>query len=188
MDEPKKREEQAAGAAPPEDAGARREEDYPASGRAAIERVEVDEAGRLVVHLAGSDEPIVDARVTRCFPWSLPQRYVSVLDAEGEEIALLETLDELNEACRRVVERQLATKIFNPVIRRVTDHKHEFGITSVTAETDRGTVTFQVRSRDDVRMLSPTRALFRDADGNIYELSDVTRLDAASRRRLEHYF
>jgi len=180
MDEPEKSREEAAGARP--------EEDCPASGRAAIERVEVDEAGRLVVHLAGGGEPVVDARIARCFPWSLPRRYVSVLNAEGQEIALLETLDDLNEESRRVVERQLATRIFNPVIRRVTDHKHELGITSVEAETDRGTVMFQIRGRDDVRMLSPTRALFRDADGNIYEVSDVTKLDAASRRRLEHYF
>ena len=155
---------------------------------AAIERVEIDSAGRLVVHAAGRDEPHVDARVARCFPWSLPGRYVSVLDAEGEEIALLETLDVLDEASRDIVARQLAGRIFNPVIRRVVEHKHEFGISSITAETDRGTVTFQVRSRDDVRTLSPTRVLFRDADGNVYELPDVTQLDRASRKRLEHYF
>jgi hypothetical protein len=155
---------------------------------ATIERVEVDAAGRLVVHLAGRDEPLVDAKVARCFPWSLPGRYVSILDKDGKEIALLETLEGLNEQSRRVVQEQLATTVFNPVIRRVIGHKHEFGITSITAETDRGTVTFQVRSRDDVRTLSPTRALFRDADGNVYELPDVTRLDAASRKHLEHYF
>ena len=187
MGEPDQKEAEAAGAAPPQDAGPRRGTDG-VPGGAAIERMEVDEAGRLVVHLAGGDGPIVDARVTRCFPWSRPQRYVSIVNADGEEIALLETLDELSEENRRVVERQLATKVFNPVIRRVAGHKHEFGITSVTAETDRGTVKFQVRTRDDVRMLSATRALFRDADGNIYELPDITQLDPASRKRLEHYF
>ena len=159
-----------------------------ARGEATIERFEVDEAGRLVVHLAGAAEPLVDAKVARCFPWSLPQRYVSVVDADGKEIALLETLDELDEPSRRVVAQQLATRIFNPVIRRVVAHKHEFGITSITAETDRGPVTFQVRGRDDVRTLSATRALFRDADGNVYELPDLAALDPASRKHLEHYF
>ena len=158
------------------------------SGPSTIERLEVDEAGRLVVHLAGRDEPVVDAKVTRCFPWSRPERHVAVVDADGKEIALLETLDELSEANREIAEQQLARRIFNPVIRRISGHKHEFGVTSITAETDRGTVTFQVRSRDDVRMLSATRALFRDADGNVYELPDVTALDPVSQKRLEHYF
>jgi len=160
----------------------------PAAEAARIERVAIDPAGRLVVHLAGQDDPLVDAKVARCFPWSLPERYVSVLDADGKEIALLETLDGLDEASRQVIQEQLATRIFNPVIRRVVEYKHEFGITEITAETDRGTVTFQVRTRDDVRTLSTNRALFRDADGNIYELPDLDQLDSASRRRLEHYF
>ena len=153
-----------------------------------IERVEIDQAGRLVVHVAGRDEPVVDAKVARCFPWSLPERFVSIVDADGKEIAMLETLDGLDEHTRNTLAEQLAERIFNPVIRRVADHKHEFGITSITAETDRGTVTFEVRSRDDVRTLSATRALFRDADGNVYELPDLTQLDPASRKHLEYYF
>jgi hypothetical protein len=66
--------------------------------------------------------------------------------------------------------------------------RDEFNIVSLTAETDRGEVTFQVRSRDDIRYLSPTRALFRDPDGNTYELEDITQLDPASRKHLSHWF
>jgi hypothetical protein len=158
------------------------------AGPVMVERIERDAAGQLVVHVAGRDEPLVDAKVARCFPWSLPERYVSLLDKEGKEIALFETLDGLDGDSRRIVEEELTDKVFNPVIRRILDHKHEFGVTSIEAETDRGVVTFQVRSRDDVRTLSPTRALFRDADGNVYELPDLTKLDPASRKHLDHYF
>ena len=73
-------------------------------------------------------------------------------------------------------------------IRRIVDYKDEFGVTSIEAETDRGTVTFQVRTRDDVRVLSPTRALFRDADGNTYELADLSALDQSSQKYLQDYF
>ena len=61
-------------------------------------------------------------------------------------------------------------------------------MTSITAETDRGRVIFQVRTRDDVRVLSATRLLFRDADGNTYEVADSSALDAASRKFLQDYF
>ncbi len=160
--------------------------DVPPAGR--VEKVEVNPAGELVVHVAGRDEPYVDAKVARCFPWSLPERFVSLVDADGKEIALFETLDELEPAVREVVEAQLARRVFNPVIRDVLEYKHEFGITEITAETDRGRVTFQLRGRDDIRTLTPTRALLRDADGNVYELPDLTTLNPAARKRLEHYF
>ena len=99
-----------------------------------------------------------------------------------------ELADDLDEASKAVLLRELKEKMFAPKILRVADYKDEFGVTSLTAETDRGMVTFQIRSRDDVRVLSNTRALFRDADGNTYELADLNALDAAGRKCLQDYF
>jgi len=152
-----------------------------------IRRIERRPDGTLAVELAGRAEPATEAKVARCFPWSLPGRYVSILNKDGEELALLESLEQLPPDSRRIVEEELSAVVFNPRIRRVLSRKDEFGITSITAETDRGEVTFQVRSEDDVRSLSATRVLFRDADGNVYEVADITRLDRASRKHLERY-
>ena len=152
-----------------------------------VEGITRNDTGQLVVRIAGQVEPIVDARVARCFPWSVPQAYVSIRNKEGKEVLLLKTLDELDEASRAIVREELHDKIFNPKITRIVDHATEFGVTSVTAETDRGPVIFQIRSRDDIRILSAARLLFRDADGNTYEVSDVTSLDAASQKFLQNY-
>jgi hypothetical protein len=158
------------------------------SASPAIEKIERNEAGRIVVRLKGVEEPVRDARIARCFPWSLPECYISILNHEGREVALLNSLDELDDGSRELVEAELRDKVFNPKIRRIVKHDSEFGVISMTAETDRGEVTFQIRSRDDIRYLSATRALFRDADGNVYELPDVRELDPASRKWLERYF
>ena len=157
-------------------------------GAARIARIERDDASLLVVHLRDYGDPIVDAKVARCFPWSVPDCYISIRNPDGKEISLLESLDDLDADSRAVVEEELSDRVFNPKIRGVSKYKREFGVTSVTAETDRGEVTFQLRSRDDVQVLSPTRALFRDADGIIYELPDLTKLDPASQKRLQQYF
>jgi len=157
-------------------------------GEARIESITRNGAGQLEVRLQGREDVVVDARVARCFPWSLPEHYVSVRDRDGQELTLLKTLDALDEASRRVVAEELADKVFNPRILRVLDHKDEFGVTSITVQTDRGEATFQVRSRDDVRVLSATRAVFRDADGNNYEVADLDALDRVSRRFLSDYF
>ena len=153
-----------------------------------IERIERDPTNKLVVHLAGREEPVVGAQVARCFPWSLPETHISVRDADGKEVVLLESLDDLPDQARGVVEEELRDKVFNPKILRIANMKEEFGITSVTAETDRGEVTFQIRGHENIRRLSPVRALFRDVDGNTYDLPDITALDAASQRHLQQYF
>jgi hypothetical protein len=144
--------------------------------------------GQLVADVAGRDEPVVDVRAARCFPWMLPDSYIAIRDKEGKELALLKTLDELDAASRQVVQQELREKCFSPRILKVLDYANEFGVVSITAHTDRGQVTFQIRSRDDIRVLSPTRALFRDADGNTYEVHDINAMDALSRKSLQEYF
>jgi hypothetical protein len=155
---------------------------------ARVARIERNTTGQLVAHLVAAAEPVPDVRLARYFPWSMPDAYVSVRTGEGREIAVLTDLDELDPASRKVVESELRDKIFNPKILRILEYKHEFGITSITAETDRGEVIFQFRGRHDIRLLSPTRALIRDVDSNTYELPDFNRLDPTSRRYLQRYF
>ncbi len=152
-----------------------------------VAKVERDQAGKLVVHMTGRPEPIVDAKVVRYFPWSLPAAYISIRD-DGKEVVMLKTLDELDDASRAIVEKELADKIFNPKILQVLQVKREFGISSLSAITDRGEIFFQFHGRDDVRLLSPTRALFRDVDGNTFELPDIREMDPASRKMLRRYF
>ena len=162
----------------------------PSGGRtdSGIESISRNQAGQIVVKLAGRPDPILDARVVRCFPWSLPDNYVSVRDSNGKEVAMLKTFESLDPESTSVVVAELTDKVFNPKILRILDFKDEFGVTYIKAQTDRGEVTFQIRSRDDVRVLSSSRALFRDVDGNTYELTDLTALNAAGRRYLQRYF
>ncbi|MGC9453812.1 MAG: DUF1854 domain-containing protein [Phycisphaerae bacterium] len=169
-----------------ESAGQRMNADEPET--ATVERVELDEAGRLVVYLEGRDQPVEDAAVARCFPWSLPDGYISVRDSKGREVAMLTSLEELDADSRHIIEGELRDKIFNPKILTIKELRDEFGVLTITAETDRGEVSFQVRRRDDVRVLSGGRALLKDVDGNTYELPDINRLDKTSRKHFLQYF
>lgn len=154
----------------------------------AVESLEANELGQIVLRLRRRAEALVDVRVARCFPWSLPETYVSILDKDGKEVALLRELDGLPPQARELIRRELHDKAFNPRIQRVLSCKSEFGVTSITTATDRGEVTFQIRSRDDVRILSARRAIFRDADGISYELPDLDALDPASKKYMQDFF
>ena len=43
----------------------------------------------------------MDVRPARCFPWSVPDCYISLRDSEGREIVLLESLSQLDAASLR---------------------------------------------------------------------------------------
>ena len=162
--------------------------DLPFASAEDIEEISRNATGQLVVRVRGRAEPVVDVKVVRGFPWSKPGEYVGILTKDGKELALFKTLDGLRPEIRETLLAELRDKVFNPRILRLVDFQNEFGVTSIVADTDRGRVTFQIRSRDDVRVLSPVRALFRDADGNTYELADLSALDPASRKHMEQYF
>ena len=153
-----------------------------------VARIERNAAGQLVAHLAGCETPVTDVKLTRYFPWSMPDAYVSVRTEQGQEVAMITDLDDLDPASREVLESELHDKVFNPRLLRILEYRHEFGISYIKAETDRGEATFQFRGRHDIRLLSPTRALIRDVDSNTYELPDFNSLDSASRRYLQRYF
>jgi hypothetical protein len=160
----------------------------PPPGESVVQSVALNELGQIVLRIVGREEPFMDVRVARCFPWSLPETYISICDKEGKELVLLRDLLHLPPESRELIRRELRDKVFSPRIQRVLSCKSEFGVTSITALTDRGEVTFQVRSREDIRILSPTRAIFRDADGISYELADIKSLDPVSQRHLRDFF
>lgn len=156
--------------------------------QAKLRKLRRNERGELCAFLDGEKDPVAKARVARCFPWSLGDEYISVRDGEGKEIVLLKTLDEVDPDTRKLIEQELLDTVFVPRIRSITKYSDEFDVISITAETDRGEVTFQIRERQDVRILSATRAVFRDVDGNLYEVPDINALDRASKRHIESYF
>ena len=159
-----------------------------ASSGTRIRCIERGDDGQIFVYLAGSDKPIEDAKIARYFPWSMPDIYFSIRDGNGHEVAMLRSLDELDPTSRQILDEELREKVFNPKILRVLKCTHEFGVFSMMAETDRGRAVLHFRGRDNVRLLSSTRALFRDVDGNISEVADLAQLDAASQRLLRQFF
>ena len=155
---------------------------------AKLKRVERNARGELIARLEGKDKPIENVRIARCFPWSLADEYISVCDTDGKEIVLLRDLDGIDPASRELIRAEVRDKFFVPKIRRITRYSRDFEMISISAETDRGKITFQIRKRGDVRLLSSVRALLRDVDGNVYEIEDIDALDRASRKHVEHYF
>ena len=122
----------------------------------------------------------------RAFPVSNVDRWISICDAQGREIVCIENLDDVAPPVRAILEEELARREFFPVILRIlsatTKEPSEW-----EALTDRGPSTFQINNEDDVRRVDLHSASVLDSHGVRYLIPDIRRLDAPSRRILDHF-
>ena len=118
----------------------------------------------------------------RLFPISAGDKYITLLDTEGVEIAQIRDLRDLNGESRSVIDNSLADFYLVPIIIKILDVTEKFGNLRWTVETDRGVRSFDIRNRNhDIKVYHDGRVRVRDSDDNRYTIPDYRALDAHSR-------
>jgi hypothetical protein len=119
----------------------------------------------------GRDRSWLNVNVVRAFPISAPGGHLCVLDGEGGEVGLLESVERLDAESRRLVTSELQRRYVIPRVLRVLSVTERFGTVEWEVETDRGQRAFSTRNlRDNTRQLSGSRTLVIDVDDNRYEM------------------
>ena len=137
------------------------------------------------VEFYGSGEKLVGLEPRRLFPISGLDKYITLLDSEGAEKAIVRDISSLLPESRAVLENSLREYYMIPRIRRFVSMSENFKIWMWTVETDRGEYTFEVRDHNNtVKMLFDGRVLIKDASDNRYEIPDINALDSKSRRMI----
>jgi Domain of unknown function (DUF1854) len=149
-------------------------------------QLEHDAFGRLVfIETDGTRHAGVTP--VRGFPISDPGRGISLISAEGHELAWIDDLAAVAPANRQAIEDEMANREFVPQIRRILHVSMPSEPCEWDVETDRGRTKFVLKSEDDVRQLDSRRAMIIDAHGIRYLIPDPSQLDRFSRRILERY-
>jgi len=144
-----------------------------------------DATGRLRMTVA-NERSYLDVKVSRAFPFSLPDRFFAFLDGADKVIGMVEALDELDDVSRPLAEEALARQYFIPVIHDVLSLREEFGVVYVEVDTDRGRKQLVATGmRDAIVDLGDGELLVADVDGNRFRIPDWRKLNAKSRRFLE---
>lgn len=125
--------------------------------------------------------------VRRCFPWSEPGRFVSLLDAETSEFALVPDVRALEPASREALEGALAEAGFVLEIERIEEVEEEVEIRTWRVETRQGPRSFQTRLDDWPREVPGGGYLIRDVAGDLYHVASPEALDDTSRKLLWAY-
>jgi len=149
-------------------------------------RLHHDPFGRVVLTLPDGVEH-VGIEAVRSFPASDPDRFVSLLDAEGREVFWIDDLSALPADLRRTLEGELTRRHFLPTIVRILQVKGQIQPTEWEVETDRGPVRFTLKSDEDVRRMPDGRVVIADSQGVRYAVRSLESLDPASRKWLDQY-
>lgn len=146
----------------------------------------LDSWGKLVL-IDGEGVRHVGVTPIRIFPTTDAAHWVSIVDAHGKELAIIEDLDALPRQVRELLETSLAQREFMPEILRVLYVSSIMEPCDWEVITDRGPTRFVLKSEDDVRRLGPFSGIIVDAHGVRYLVRDTRKLDVYGRRALEQY-
>ena len=139
----------------------------------------------LVNLVCESGEAYENLEPRRLFPVSRLENYITLLNSDGEEIAIIKSLSDIDGDSAALVRASLADYYLVPKITRIIAVTERYGTLRWEVETDRGVKSFDIRNRNhDIKVQKSGAVRVRDADDNRYVIDDYKSLDAHSRAQL----
>ena len=137
--------------------------------------------GRLWALLAERAAPV---KLRRCFPWTFPERYISLQTDENEELAFVSDPKELDAASQAALSQALSEAGFVFLIQRVHSVEEDFELRCFKVETPQGPRAFQTALDSWPRETPDGGLLIEDVAGDVFRIEDPSTLDPRSRELL----
>lgn len=134
--------------------------------------------GRLWALLAERAAPV---KLRRCFPWTFPERYISLQSDENEEVAFVADPQDLDAASRAALSQALSEAGFVFLIRKVYSVEEDFELRCFKVETPQGPRAFQTALDAWPRETPDGGLLIEDVAGDVFRIEDPETLDPKSR-------
>jgi len=133
---------------------------------------------QLYATVDGKETPVTPRR---CFPWQEPERFISLVNTEKKEVALVHAIDDLDPASAEALREVLTLMGFTLQITRIESITKEIEIRNWQVQTVQGPRTFQTELDEWPRKISGDRYLIRDVCGDMYSVDEIDALDKKSR-------
>ena len=129
-----------------------------------------------------------DLEPRRLFPLSGKDKYISLLDNQGIERAVIRDLRTIPADSRRIIEDCLEEYYLIPKVHTIHNIEQKFGVVAFYTETDRGPAKIELRGNlQGLKLLYGGRVLMRDSNDNRYEIPDLAKIDNRSRQLIDSY-
>jgi len=126
-------------------------------------------------------------QVKPCFPLSEPDRFLSLLDKEGKEVALVESPEKLDGASGEALTKALADAAFLIDVTGIDSIVTDIELRVWKVRTEAGPRTFETRLGSWPRKLEGGGVLIQDVAEDLYHIRDSAALDEASLKLLWAY-
>lgn len=149
----------------------------------------IEQTDRYLVRLVKKDGTVTENLEPRqLFPLSNTEMYITLLDENECEVALVRDLAELDAESAKALRECFSEHYRIPQITAVLSTEEKFGKLTFEVMTNYGKTSFTIRSRHtDIKSTKEGRILMRDTDDNRYEVDDWHKMDAHSRHLLFSY-
>ena len=128
-----------------------------------------------------------DLEPRRLFPVSGGNKFITLLDKDNKEQAVIRDADALIPESKEIILECLAEYYMIPRILKVLERTEKFGILKWKVETERGVTEFVIQNRhSDIKIFYDGRVLVRDSSDNRYEIPDQKTLDRRSKILLSY--
>ena len=129
---------------------------------------------------------IDDLEPRRLFPVSGSNQYITLLDQNEREVALVRDFAELDEGSEEALRECFAEFYRIPKITRILERNDTAHLWIWTVETDRGIFTFEITNvLSAIKLFYDKRVLITDSKDNRYEIPDLYQLDPKSQKSIQ---
>lgn len=142
----------------------------------------------------GEIEHFERVAVFRAFPITAPNEFLSVREVsiikneKGNEIGMIRYMSDFDEQTQQYFLEELDRRYFTPEVTKITSVKEKFGYSYWDCETTAGHIVFVLNNPfSNIRTLVDGRVFINDIDGNCFTVTDPSKLDTASYKKLEIY-
>ena len=128
-----------------------------------------------------------DVRPVRAFPIQSPQQGISLVLENGQEVAWIDDMNDLEMKIRDLINEELNGREFMPEISRIVSVTSFATPCTWYVETDRGTTQFVLKGDEDIRRIGKDSLLIADNHGIQFLIRDMFEIDKHSRKILDRF-
>ncbi len=122
------------------------------------------------------------------FPFEMPESFISVQDADSEEIGIIRSLSDFGEETQKILKAELARKYYTPKITKILSLKETRGYSYWKVLSDAGEISFTLQdTQRSISKVGGDRAFISDICGSRYEIPSLEAFDKKSLKKIEIY-
>ncbi len=148
--------------------------------------LERDSFQKLVL-IDANGERFEDVRPVRAFPIQSPSQGISLVLENGQEVAWIDDLNDLDAKARALIDTELEGREFMPEIARIVSVTSFATPCTWHVETDRGTTQFVLKGDEDIRRIGKESLLIADNHGIHFLIRNMFDIDKHSRKILDRF-